>query len=190
MCEALVTYFPDSIIRIIPNKLPPHRSAVVGAYDRIAMLQLALAGIEQVEIDDIELQCNDPSYTINTVKILRNRFGPKEIIVFVVGADALDTIYSWYQPEQLANFCNICVLDRNGLRASVPRVLSKMILVESVTDLVSSTHGAIVCVEAPSVPISSTQVRQELGFEGHSHLITPEVMKYIKTHKLYQDRRL
>lgn len=187
MCQALVDYFPESAIRVIPNRSPPHRSVSAEVNDRLAMIELALAKIEQIEIDKIELKYQGPSYTVKTVEFFRNRHGYKESIVFALGSDAMSVMHRWYQPYKLANLCNICVLDRNGARTGVPEVLREMTLVKSVSDLVSFSHGAIVRVESPSIPISATQVRNELLLRGHSHLITPAVMEYIRMHKLYQD---
>jgi nicotinate-nucleotide adenylyltransferase len=59
-------------LRLVPSARPPHRSAPqVSAMDRLAMVELALAGAAVLQVDDRELKRDKPSYSIDTLESLR-----------------------------------------------------------------------------------------------------------------------
>lgn len=186
LCKLLSNYFPSSTIRVIPNAQPPHRKAKVAAGDRWAMLAIATRNIDRIQLDDAEIKRDAPSYTIDTLRRFRNDFGFAESIVFVLGSDVVENIATWYQSDQIADLCHLCVLDRNGKRNLLPKLLDHMVTAKTLKDFETSPSGSIIQVKIPAIPISSTQIRYELELNGHSSFITPEVMTYIQKNQLYQ----
>src|SRR5580700_4198322 len=88
----------DSVV-LIPACQSPLKTGQTGmapAEDRLRMCQLAIEGIAGFEIDDCELHRPGPSYTIDTVRQLRQE-GWKEV-AWLIGADMVQNFLSWRQP--------------------------------------------------------------------------------------------
>ena len=59
-------------LRLTPNARPPHRDTPqVSAHDRLAMVECAVAGVATLVVDARELQRDKPSYTIDTLELMR-----------------------------------------------------------------------------------------------------------------------
>jgi cytidyltransferase-related domain len=59
-------------LRLTPNARPPHRDTPqVSALDRLAMVECAVAGVATLVVDSRELQRDTPSYTIDTLELMR-----------------------------------------------------------------------------------------------------------------------
>ena len=89
MAESLAKAFPGAIVHVIPNRQPPHRKSYVSSEHRLAMLDLAMEGIPRVIVNAIELGRDGPSFTVDTLRALREQFGGKESLVLCLGADAV-----------------------------------------------------------------------------------------------------
>jgi nicotinate-nucleotide adenylyltransferase len=77
MVMSMRVAFPNAMIRVIPNHQPPHRSSRVSSMHRLAMLKLAMDEISGVTVDPIELGRDGPSYTVDTLCLLRAIYGEK-----------------------------------------------------------------------------------------------------------------
>jgi len=77
-----------SAVRFIPAGDPPHRAAPVAtAAHRLAMVELAVAGHQGLEVDAREIRRMGRSYTVPTLEELRNEV-PSRSLALIVGADA------------------------------------------------------------------------------------------------------
>ena len=187
MAMSLRDAFPDATIRVIPNRQPPHRSSRVSSAHRLAMLKLAMDEISGVTVDPIELGRDGPSYTVDTLCSLRAIYGEQESIVLALGADAVRSLESWYQPDKLPSLCHLCVLKRAGERIEIPGLLSQMVEINRAIDLSEVPSGRLYRLDTPEIPVSSTAVR-ELIARGTSPLpIPPTIADYIGSNHLYQD---
>jgi len=187
MAISLSVAFPDATIRVIPNRQPPHRASRVSSTHRLAMLKLAMDEISGVTVDLIELGRDGPSYTVDTLRSLRAIYGEQESIVLALGADAVRSLESWYQPEQLPSLCHLCVLKRAGERIEIPGLLNQMVEVNRAIDLSETPSGRLYRLDTPEIPVSSTAVR-ELIARGTSQLpVPPTIADYIGSNHLYQD---
>jgi nicotinate-nucleotide adenylyltransferase len=160
-------------VAFLPAAVPPHRSApLTGAEDRLAMTRLATGDNASFETWDAELRRPGPSYTVETVAALLGE-RPADSFVLLVGADTWSEIPSWREPERLLSLVEIAVVDRPGvppgpLTAPFPAV------------------RGVVRVESPSLPISSTAIRERVR-RGLSvrYLVTDRVAAYIAERSLY-----
>ena len=104
-----------SRILFIPSARPPHKdgdeSPVAPAKERLAWVELAVAGNPLFLADSIEVERPGPSYLIDTLESLGHRF-PDEELVFVVGRDAFCEMGTWRAPERLFATCHIAVTTR------------------------------------------------------------------------------
>jgi len=101
----------------IPCYLPPHKGSreIAPAKDRLAMLRLAVQGNPRFSISDIEIRRGGRSYSIDTVKELRERAKPADRFYFLIGSDSLRDFHSWVAADELLGLCDFIVVERPGL---------------------------------------------------------------------------
>ncbi len=104
------------LILFIPTGLPPHKDLqdILPAEHRMKMITLALSDKPQFVPCDIEIKRAGPSFTIDTIDILRNKF-PEDILFFIIGIDAFSQIQNWKSPESLLTRCHFVVISRPPL---------------------------------------------------------------------------
>lgn len=121
----------------------------------------------QIGIDRIELDRTGPSYAIDTAKALRERFGPKANLIWLMGADSLFNLPTWKSWDQLLSYVNFAVASRpqfdlsSGLTAEVADLLHKHECIELGT-LENSPFGHIYLDKSLAVDISSSKLRDQL----------------------------
>ncbi|MCC4632388.1 MULTISPECIES: nicotinate-nucleotide adenylyltransferase [Xanthomonas] len=108
-----------ALVHLVPAADPPHR-AVPGATaaQRAQMLELALAGQPGLQLDSRELlrasQQLAPSYTVDTLRELRELLGPATPIAWLLGADAFVGLHRWHQWEALFELAHFVIAARPG----------------------------------------------------------------------------
>lgn len=173
-----------STVFLIPARRSPHKQSrpLAADNDRIAMLKLAVADKSLFQVSPVELNRAEPSYTIDTVRHFKQKFGADYQLYWLIGADMLKDLPKWYKIDELLKECTICVMNRGGFGRPDFNSLTGKISAESVEELRQNM------IETPLIEISATDIRQKL-FEGREvgQYLHPEVLNYIKTHKLYMD---
>ena len=100
-------------LRLVPSARPPHRAAPeVTAEQRLAMVQLALAGSDELQVDARELQRSSPSWTVDTLASLRAELGPQAVVFFILGWDAFCGLPGWHRWQELLELAHLVVLQR------------------------------------------------------------------------------
>lgn len=84
----------------VPAGQPPHKPGriVTPAHDRLTMLELAIASNPHFVISRVDLDRPGPSYTVETLRLLREQWGEQTAIYFVIGWDSLEDLLDWYDP--------------------------------------------------------------------------------------------
>lgn len=104
-------------VRLLPSGVPPHRPAPqASAQQRMDMLRLAVAGEPTVEVDPRELERPGPSFTVDTLRGLRDELGPAAPIGLLLGADAFLGLPAWNRWEQIPGLAHLVVVTRPGSR--------------------------------------------------------------------------
>ncbi|MBU1862426.1 MAG: nicotinate-nucleotide adenylyltransferase [Candidatus Omnitrophica bacterium] len=157
-------------IIFIPAFIPPHKesSSITSAVCRCEMLQLALEGKPQYEISDIEIQKQQKTYTVDTLREIKEIYPPDTEFFFLVGSDFLHEYHTWKEPEVVITLAQFVVAGRPGFPyASLPK---RMIFLEG---------------DFPS--ISSTAIRKTIkkGLDV-TNMLPSSVYLYIKKYQLYQ----
>lgn len=118
--EALEQLTLDKIV-FIPCALPPHKgpNGLAPARDRLSLVRLAIQGHPQFEVSDIEVRRGGRSYTVETLRALKRRWGARTELVFIGGADALHGLPHWRQAREILTLCRFAVARRPGF--SLPR---------------------------------------------------------------------
>lgn len=146
-----------------PRSAPPAPAKL-----RLQWLRQATQGRGELGVCGLEMERGGPSYTVDTMRILRERLGAPP--VFAVGSDAFAAIAKWREPRALLGLCNIAVLSRPARGAA--RKLAECLSAELARDFEFAANGNQArhrsggtwlrrIVIAP-LDISSTQVRRRI----------------------------
>lgn len=179
-------------VRLIPLHIPPHRTKpVASADDRRAMVELAINETAGLSIDLRELNSDEVSYTINTVKSLRDEFGQTSLCL-ILGRDAFNQIDSWYQWREILNYVHIIVANRPGESVKEPSSEIKAWTEQHKTNnraqLNNNLSGYIYFIDIPMLDISSSQIRQDYAQNKTiDDLLPAATLTYIKNNNLYRD---
>ena len=202
---------PDEL-RVLPAGRPWQKKngLEAGDADRVAMLELAFgdAGFA-VAIDTREIVRKTPTYTVETLRELRDALGPDASIVFLMGADQLQKLDSWRDWRDLFTLANFGVAARPGYRlddAALPAAVAQELAARRATpdEVRTSPAGRVCLAHTLAVDISATQVRALLhaGAAGSGAnpgtnpsgnlgtdlgaLLPKQVLDYIQQHNLYK----
>lgn len=188
----------------IPSYQPPHkdRRKVTPFFHRKKMLHLATKGVDFFSINDIELHLPKPSFTINTLRELR-RLHPQYDFYFIMGSDAFKEIDKWHRGEELLNFSNIIIVERepsdyNDVIEIAKKVYPNTKIFNNYSNndkngdnIVSQYENRLFYTKITHLEISSEKIREysRKGF-NISYLTPHEVISYIEKFKLYTAERL
>jgi len=179
-------------IRIIPAGQPPHRrTPVASAAQRLRMVELALADLPGLVVDDRELRRGGLSYTVLTLESFRHEFGDRPLCL-LLGMDAFEGIETWHQWNRLPELAHLVVLTRPGwtfpAAAALPAWARARIARES-RELALTAAGRIYFQAVTPQDISATRLREAIArgqpVEG---LLPPAVLDYIRQNRLYLNR--
>lgn len=175
-------------VLFIPNNIPPHRAQpVLGAAQRVELLQLALVGREGFELDLRELTRSGPSYMVDTLISLQQDY-PGQTLLLIIGMDALAGLTGWSRWQQLFDLCHIVVTTRPG--HELPSGLDEEItsrLTEDAGHLAMSPAGRILLKSASLLDISSSEIRRRTEAGDTASDLMPEAVyqKYREIMGLY-----
>lgn len=194
---ALAALFADLLhpdqLRILPARPWQKSSLQASDEQRVAMLELAFRGQPfAVTIDLQEIERASPTYTVETLRSLREELGKAASIVFVMGADQLQKLDSWRDWKELFALANLGVaarpgyaLDQDQLPPAVADELAGRLATPA--QLRAAPHGKVCLAHTLAVDISATQVRNALRTgEDTSALLPSQVLDYIQQHNLYR----
>ena len=112
--------------------------------DRLKMVELALEGDARLKVSDIELSLPLPSYTINTLRTLSERY-PSDQFVFICGMDSLQGLPRWREYQAILDHYELLVFPRKGYDGG---------------ELIHHPHVKV--LETPVIEVSSTFIRNSM----------------------------
>lgn len=169
----------------MPNRIPPHKPpATASDADRLAMLRLICREYPEFRCLDTELRRQDSSYLADTLLLLRQEpLFKSRGIIFIIGADSLQTLHTWSRPGVILENCSLAVACRPGYSLSTVSDLVRAHLT-SQEDFDPARSGQILLLDTSPMDISSTFLRAHP--ETISPMTVPEpVAAYIRKHHLY-----
>lgn len=139
----------------------------------------------QVGVDRIEIDRAGPSYAIDTVKALRERFGTNASLTWLMGVDSLVALPSWNSWEKLSQFVNFAVATRphHDLRLEISSEVDQFLKTHQTSAakaLENSAAGLIYIDESLNIDLSSTALRDRLKSSSRSSIAS----EHIPTHTL------
>jgi nicotinate-nucleotide adenylyltransferase len=175
---------------LLPCRLPPHRTLPSASdTDRLRMLQLASANTS-LQIDERELKRDGPSYTVDTLKELRNQYGADCTIVLCLGIDAFASLATWHQWQLIPELAHIAVAQRPDFAAAFDNTITRLLKqreTKTPADLTGQPSGKIYLTQLSQIPVSSTTIRHMLATQQRQTIPTlnPDVQLYIQQKGLY-----
>jgi nicotinate-nucleotide adenylyltransferase len=151
---------------LVPAAISPLKEAapVASGEVRLAMLQVAIKGEPEFEVDECELRRPPPSYTIDTVEEIRRRECDASIFC-LIGEDNVEQLPRWHRFGELEKMVRFVVLDRSGRQPSHSYQL---------------IHRRI--------DISATEIRRRVAQnESIRYLVPDSVEEIIQRKKLYRE---
>jgi len=174
-------------VRLIPLAHAVHRDQPETPPElRLQMLQAAVAGHDDLVCDDREMQRQGPSYTVDTLKSLRQDF-PKASLCLLLGDDAFAGFADWRDPLGILAVANIAVLQRPGRPASPGPALSRILAAHETTTLTPGCTGQILFCPVTQLDIASSDIRRRVAAGRSVDFLLPSpVAELIERHRLYR----
>ena len=169
----------DKII-FIPSGNPPHKNSknVTKSIHRYEMTLLATISNPNFEISSVEIDKTGKTYTVDTIKDLRQKCKTNAEFYFITGADSILDLPNWKNVNELLHLCKFVAATRPGFK------LKKM--EEKIKELEELHNKNIYTIIVTALQISSTDIRNRIR-EGNSvkYLLPETVEDYIYKNKLY-----
>lgn len=180
--QAYVEYGLDSIW-YMPSGQPPHKKdhRVTDVKQRCEMLKLAIAGNDAFVFSDFEVARDGYSYTARTLTLLNEAY-PEHEFYFIVGADSLYEIETWYHPAEVIRSVTILAAGREYGDEHLP--------MKEQIEYLNQKYGGHICqLHCTEVDISSEAIR-DMAARGKSvaKYVPAGVAAYIEKHRLYRDQ--
>lgn len=182
VAEAAARQIGAEKVIFIPAKISPLKGFFPFASDedRWRMILLAIADHDTFAVSDCELKRPAPSYTLETVREFQREYGPETSIHWLLGADSVGDLVHWYEIRELIDACNLTTMQRPGHTPDFDR-FEALWGPERVAKLKRNI------IPTPLLDISSTEVRRRLAAGADvSGMLHPDVLHYIREHRLYQ----
>ena len=176
--QALEALALDRLL-LIPDRIAPHKAMPTHSptpQQRLQMLQIAAGDHPKLEVCDLELRREGPSYTYETVEQLHALY-PNAQLVLMMGSDMFLSFHHWRNPERILQYADLAVFCRGNKG-------EKAAIAETKEEMERQGHK-VYCVENDVIEISSTQMRRLLAFQCADSFLPAGVGDYIRRNNLY-----
>ena len=163
---------------MIPTGVSPHKEMAAGASaaDRLELLRLSARAIEKVKVSDIEIRREGRSFTVDTLRAIREEYPDSELFL-LMGTDMFTSFLTWKDPEEIMRLATLSVFCR-GEKGENAKIEAQKAALEAM-------GARIALVENPVTAISSTDLRRLLIFGCADPFLMPGAGDYIRAHGLY-----
>jgi len=154
---------------VSPHNPLKNKSSLLNQNDRLHLINLALDFNPKIKTSNIEFGLPQPSYTINTLAHLKEKF-PEHQFSLIMGRDNLQTFDKWKNYDEILKKHHIYVYPRAGFMPSV-----------------FDDHKHVHLTEAPVMEISSTFIRNSIKEKKNvEYFMHPAVWEYIRDMNFYK----
>lgn len=193
MAEHVVTDLSAKQCIWVPNKIPLLKNnAQATTQQRLEMLSLAIQQSplrDRFSIDLCEINRDRPSYSVDTLRYFRNKYGKLQSLSLLMGEDAFVQLDQWHEWETIIQLAHIIVVTRPNQIISWPKQIKTFFnkhRCSEVKSLCQQPAGFIYQLNI-QMNISSTDIRAYLSQHPSLEQVCPkEVAYYILQHNLYK----
>lgn len=178
------------LILFLPAASPPHKPGAGAPFPhRLALLETAIDRRPAMAVSTLESRRQGPSYTVDSLRALHREY-PDARLFFLLGADSLLELHLWYRYVEIFDLADLIVVARSGLPDSVCHEAIKKFpggfSPDSSGRVWRRDNGAVIWyLSGFSFPVSSSDIRRRLAAGQRPSGLNPEVLAYIKKHRLY-----
>ncbi|MFN4319928.1 MAG: nicotinate-nucleotide adenylyltransferase [Aquificaceae bacterium] len=168
----------EKVIFLPAFQAPLKEPHLASPQDRLTMIKLAIEGLEDFEVNTMEIERGGISYTVDTAGEIYEK--SKERPFFLVGADSFLSLHLWKDPNKLLSMSRFVVVDRNGKEKRVIDYVK-----ENFPSLKEDVDFFLLSIRR--IDISSTEIRERVK-KGKSikWMVPQEVEDYILEKGLYK----
>jgi nicotinate-nucleotide adenylyltransferase len=160
---------------VSPHNPLKKKESLLADHHRLYMTQLAIGDSDKLKSSDIEFKLPVPSYTIDTLTYLKEKYSKNEFCL-VMGEDNLLTLHKWKNVNELVKLYPIYVYPRPDSQKPNSLLLEQILLKADIHE-----------VDAPLMDISGTFIRNGIKKgKDMSYFLPPPVWKYIKEMHFYE----
>lgn len=186
------------VLWFIPAATPPHKDMhhdsrkITPFAHRAAMISCAIGSRTEYLLSSMEKELPEPSYTIDTLREIRQRRGADAQLFFLTGIDAFVEISTWKDYEELPKYASFVVVSRPSYQFSeAEEVLRRCYGGYRYDSATTAWHAGgayqdIYFLSMEPVAAASSEIRMMVSL-GRSvqHLVPQAVARYITEKKLY-----
>jgi len=144
------------------------------AEDRYLMVVIATSSNPRFSVSRLEIEREGPTYTVETLRTLREEYADAVDLFFITGADAMLEIFQWKDPEEALREAHFIAATRPGYDLA------------AFEGGAPSSHPRVTVMSIPALAISSTDIRQRVREGRPIRYLVPEgVQTYIEKASLY-----
>jgi len=161
----------DEIWMVVsPHNPFKEKKSLAKDHDRLHLVNLAIGDNTKIKASDIEFGLQKPSYTIDTLTYLKEKY-PHHTFSLIMGGDNLGTFHKWKNYQAILDSHKIYVYNRPGYE------LGNL-----------AQHEKVTILEAPLLTISASYIRKQIK-EGKSiqYLVPEAVWQYVNESTIYRD---
>ena len=156
------------------NPLKADKVRQVSDADRLRMVEMVSRPMEGVETSAFEFSMPKPSYTIDTLNALQEKF-PDDEFYLITGGDNWQIFNKWRNSEEILAKYHLLIYPRLGYEVNIPAEL----------------QDRVKLIDAPVIELSSTEIRERLANgESVCYYVPDEVLGYIERHHLYTNSNI
>jgi nicotinate-nucleotide adenylyltransferase len=174
-CEQLKL---DQVLWVL-TPFPPHKTMqkISPVQVRMSMVLLAIAGNIKFRLSRVDMDREPPHYAADTVALLREK-NPKDELFYLMGADSLNDLLSWREPQRFVSLCQgIGVMMRHDETPGISKAELE----------IGGLKEKVYFLKTPVVEISGSDIRDRAANGKSFRYLAPDkIHQYILNHKLYQ----
>lgn len=157
-------------VLFVPTGDPWQKDCVTQTSRRYLMAEIATASNPRFKVSTVDIDREGATYTVDTLRDLHEQYPDSELF-FITGADAISSISTWKDVDDLWSLAKFVAVTRPGHQLEVP----------------DAPAGAIQILEIPALSISSTDIRERIaGGKPIWYLVPDGIVQFIAKHGLYR----
>jgi nicotinate-nucleotide adenylyltransferase len=154
---------------VSPQNPLKSKNSLANDYDRLHLVRLAIEDNPALKASSIEFNLPKPSYTIDTLAYLKEKYPTREFVL-IMGGDNIATLHKWKNYEVILANYNIYVYKRPSYSAG---------------DF--ETHPKVYFFDAPLLDISATYIRNAIrNKQSIRYLVADKVLEYLDGSSMYK----
>ena len=165
-------------VLFVPSYITPHKDVCgATAEQRLAMTRLATADNPYFTVSDMEMRRRGNSYTVDTLRLLKEIYGPSHSLYFISGTDTIHDLHNWNNPEEILSLCQFIGATRPDGSEQIDSIISSF----------GELGKNILKLPVPTMEISSTELRRRIRLGLSVRYMMPSaVVEYIRKNGVYQ----